>query len=485
MVMFYGRRSTVLPASSWPNRVGLLVTAWCASTASTTTPRCRCPGCCIVPSVWGGLTLTVRGTAYLILTVALTAAAMAYLPAEPVRVRRPAPGRVDHRPAGDRQRRLRAAAEPDARAARLADRRARPQGRGVGGAATDAGDRLQLDERRRRPARRSGITMYNTAARQLLGRPILTGQAPLLGRRHSGSATPEGGPLRRGRAARQPVPPRSPRRPRSRSRSGSVRTALRASSSSRLSRSATATTRSTMVLLHDVTSQRARLRELSNFAGMVAHDLRGPLTVLDGWLEVVQDGDGQGRRACRRGRPGQGPGREPADASGDRGLAELHGRPERAAAPGPVKLASVAAEIVRSRRAQLGRWRRAPVHPRPRAQRPGRPRAAPAAAGQPRRRTRSSTRPPTRRPGCGRLGAGQRAGLGHGARSPTTASGCRRVRRSRSSRSSTAGRPRVAPPARASASRSPAGSSPPHGGELTARRNPEGGSTFTFTLPEA
>ena len=96
-----------------------------------------------------------------------------------------------------------------------------------------------------------------------------------------------------------------------------------------------ATSGSTMVLLHDVTSQRARLRELSNFAGMVAHDLRGPLTVLDGWLEVVQDGDGQGRRACRRGRPVQGPGREPADASGDRRLAELHGRPERAASPGP------------------------------------------------------------------------------------------------------------------------------------------------------
>src|SRR4029079_18360619 len=49
------------------------------------------------------------------------------------------------------------------------------------------------------------------------------------------------------------------------------------------------TERSTIVLLHDVTAQRARLRELSNFAGMVAHDLRGPLTVLDGWLEVVQD----------------------------------------------------------------------------------------------------------------------------------------------------------------------------------------------------
>lgn len=49
---------------------------------------------------------------------------------------------------------------------------------------------------------------------------------------------------------------------------------------------------STIVLLHDITAQRARLRELSNFAGMVAHELRGPLTVLDGWLEVVQDSDG-------------------------------------------------------------------------------------------------------------------------------------------------------------------------------------------------
>ena len=46
-----------------------------------------------------------------------------------------------------------------------------------------------------------------------------------------------------------------------------------------------------MLLLHDVTAQRARLRELRNFAGMVAHDLRGPLTVMDGWLEVAQDGE--------------------------------------------------------------------------------------------------------------------------------------------------------------------------------------------------
>ncbi len=34
----------------------------------------------IIPSVWGGLTLTVRGTGYLALTLALAAASMSYLP---------------------------------------------------------------------------------------------------------------------------------------------------------------------------------------------------------------------------------------------------------------------------------------------------------------------------------------------------------------------------------------------------------------------
>ncbi len=51
---------------------------------------------------------------------------------------------------------------------------------------------------------------------------------------------------------------------------------------------------SRLVLLHDSTDQRARVRELTNFAGMVAHDLRGPLTVLDGWLEVLEDGSARG-----------------------------------------------------------------------------------------------------------------------------------------------------------------------------------------------
>ncbi len=40
-----------------------------------------------------------------------------------------------------------------------------------------------------------------------------------------------------------------------------------------------------LVLLHDTTGERARHRELSDFAGTVAHDLKSPLTALTGWLE--------------------------------------------------------------------------------------------------------------------------------------------------------------------------------------------------------
>jgi signal transduction histidine kinase len=43
------------------------------------------------------------------------------------------------------------------------------------------------------------------------------------------------------------------------------------------------------VLLHDVTAARRRVRALRDFAGVVAHDLRGPLTGLEGWLEILAD----------------------------------------------------------------------------------------------------------------------------------------------------------------------------------------------------
>lgn len=45
----------------------------------------------------------------------------------------------------------------------------------------------------------------------------------------------------------------------------------------------------TLVLFSDVTAQRQRLGELTSFAGVVAHDLRSPLSSLSGWLEMAAD----------------------------------------------------------------------------------------------------------------------------------------------------------------------------------------------------
>ncbi|QZY28269.1 sensor histidine kinase [Nocardioides coralli] len=45
----------------------------------------------------------------------------------------------------------------------------------------------------------------------------------------------------------------------------------------------------TIVLFSDVTAERDRLSELTGFAGVVAHDLRSPLASLHGWLELAAD----------------------------------------------------------------------------------------------------------------------------------------------------------------------------------------------------
>ncbi len=49
------------------------------------------------------------------------------------------------------------------------------------------------------------------------------------------------------------------------------------------------TDRRVLLLFHDVTAEYARYRELSGFAGTVAHDLKGPLTALSGWVEAADD----------------------------------------------------------------------------------------------------------------------------------------------------------------------------------------------------
>lgn len=44
-----------------------------------------------------------------------------------------------------------------------------------------------------------------------------------------------------------------------------------------------------VVVLRDVTEERRRTEELSRFAGVVAHDLRNPLSAIRAWVEVLQD----------------------------------------------------------------------------------------------------------------------------------------------------------------------------------------------------
>ena len=42
-----------------------------------------------------------------------------------------------------------------------------------------------------------------------------------------------------------------------------------------------------VVIYHDVTADRAQRSELESFAGVVAHDLLGPLTMVEGWAEML------------------------------------------------------------------------------------------------------------------------------------------------------------------------------------------------------
>ena len=42
-----------------------------------------------------------------------------------------------------------------------------------------------------------------------------------------------------------------------------------------------------VVVFHDVTAERRERDELASFAGVVAHDLLNPLTVIDGWSEAL------------------------------------------------------------------------------------------------------------------------------------------------------------------------------------------------------
>ncbi|WP_243058699.1 ATP-binding protein [Nocardioides sp. SR21] len=52
-----------------------------------------------------------------------------------------------------------------------------------------------------------------------------------------------------------------------------------------------------VAVFHDVTSERRERDELASFAGVVAHDLLNPLTVIDGWTEALLEEAKAGRQA--------------------------------------------------------------------------------------------------------------------------------------------------------------------------------------------
>ncbi len=290
MVMFYSSRSTILPPSSWLNRVGLVGTAAVCVYGTYYDPSLPLSWLLIVPSVWGGLTLTVRGTGYLGITIALLATAMTYLPQNAFGYSGilPASSIVDLLVIASttfallltlmRQERGELIYELDRKGAESETQRRVLET--VFNSMTD-GVIIVND---------SEVSLYNSAARQLLARPIPRGR-PESWAETFGLASPDGAPLddddlRQGLFAQDRA-----------THAKSLEVLVGHDDTARIL-DVTAqplgdlATPSTVVMLHDITAQRARLRELSNFAGMVAHDLRGPLTVLDGWLEVVQDSDG-------------------------------------------------------------------------------------------------------------------------------------------------------------------------------------------------
>ena len=149
MVLFYSRRAEVLAPSPWYNRVGLLLISVVCVYGTYLDPTLPLSWLLMIPCVWGGLTLTIRGTAYLVLTVALCAAAMTYLPQNQF-------GYVGVLPASSIVDLLVIASTAfgflltlmrDQRARLITELDGRP--RGVGVAARAARDRLRVDERRR------------------------------------------------------------------------------------------------------------------------------------------------------------------------------------------------------------------------------------------------------------------------------------------------------------------------------------------------
>jgi signal transduction histidine kinase len=294
LVMFYGRRRGALDPSGWFNRVALVLTAMVCVYGSYHDPSLPLSWLLIIPSVWGGLTLTVRGTAGFGLFVALLAASMSYLPQNQFGYEGllPPSSIMDLLVIASAGFTLLLTLMREQRGALILEldgkrRESEGQRRLLEKVFNSMSDGVIIVEE-------SHVAMYNAAARQLLGRPLPSGVAGSWAR-ELGLRTVEGLPLT-DEMVREALSSKPDDASAAASPAKKLEVLVSQDGAARILNlnaqpMESSEVRSTMVLLQDVTAQRARLRELSNFAGMVAHDLRGPLTVLDGWLEVVEDGD--------------------------------------------------------------------------------------------------------------------------------------------------------------------------------------------------
>ncbi len=296
LLIFYARREDdPLPPSPVWNRVGLLLASALCVYGTYYDPSLPLSWLLIVPSVWGGLTLTLRGTAYLSLTVSLMAMLMTYLPHNQFGYTRwlPAASIVDLLVIAStvfmllltlfRVQRARLVAELAEQSAHSEDQRQMLEA--VFETMTDGVMVFTL----------GNVPKYNGAARRLLGRSIPQAK-PGSWVNYFGVSAADGTPIHDRdvrrllvEAERTGVSPTLElvvRPPDGKPRYLDLTVHPFTASSDR----------SAMMLLHDVTTKRARLRELTNFAGTVAHDLRGPLTVLDGWLELAEDSNEEGDR---------------------------------------------------------------------------------------------------------------------------------------------------------------------------------------------
>lgn len=310
-IALFHQRTTDEPLepSAWPNRVALVPVAALCVVGTYHDPSLPLSWLLLVPAVWAGMSMTLRGTAYVLLLVALTAAGLTYLPQNQFGYEGwlPAASIVDLLITAAtgfatllvlmRQQRAHLIVE-------LGDRgREAESQRALLATVVDAMTEgvLLVDE--------GGLSTHNAAARQLLGRPIprAAGRDWIEG---LGLTQPDGRPV--GAHELQALLAAPP--------SGAVELRVGSGPDSRVlelvtkhvggpagepADGATDTSdtansddgadgtsgRARVLLLRDITAERARVRELTDFAGHVAHDLRGPLTVLDGWLEVAFDDD--------------------------------------------------------------------------------------------------------------------------------------------------------------------------------------------------